>query len=167
MKYNTIYAFGENNETGIRSRQVPVWRGLISIVLSVIISEPDNYYGIDRILVCTGSGMYRLHCNISTPPPAVRPITHDVIHINKLHSLTREGASLTSLPKKKICPGFPYVWAQANTNQVIKLCYVMHKPFTNNITFSLACKQYISTDMYYIYIYIYICIYIYIYIYIY
>ena len=62
MKYNTIYAFGENNESGIRSRQVPVWRGLISIVLSVIISGPNNYYGIDRIPVCTGSGMYRLHC---------------------------------------------------------------------------------------------------------
>ena len=61
MKYNTIYAFGENNESGIRSRQVPVWRGLISIVLSVINSGPNNYYGIDRIPVCTGSGMYRLH----------------------------------------------------------------------------------------------------------
>ena len=62
MKYNTIYAFGENNESGIRSRQVPVLRGLISIVLSVINSGPNNYYGIDRIPVCTGSGMYRLHC---------------------------------------------------------------------------------------------------------
>ena len=62
MKYNTIYAFGENNEFGIRSRQVPVWRGLISIVLSVINSGPNNYYSIDRIPVCTGSGMYRLHC---------------------------------------------------------------------------------------------------------
>ena len=41
---------------------VPVWRGLISIVLSVINSEPNNYYGIDRIPACTGSGMYRLHC---------------------------------------------------------------------------------------------------------
>ena len=62
--YNTIYAFGENNESGIRSRQVPVWRGLISIVLSVINSGPNNYYGVDRIPVCrpTGSGMYRLHC---------------------------------------------------------------------------------------------------------
>ena len=46
----------------IRSRQVPVWRGLISIVLSVINSGPNIYYGIDRIPVCTGSGMYRLHC---------------------------------------------------------------------------------------------------------
>ena len=65
MEYNKIYAFGENNEAGIRSRQVPVWRGLISrppIVLSVINSGPNNYYGIDRIPVCTGSGMYRLHC---------------------------------------------------------------------------------------------------------
>ena len=62
MKYNTIYAFGENNESDIRSRQVPVWRGLISIVLSVINSGTNNYYGIDRIPVCTGSGMYRLHC---------------------------------------------------------------------------------------------------------
>ena len=62
MKYNTIYAAGENNESGIRSRQVPVWRGLISIVLSVINSGPNNYYDIDRIPVCTGSGMYRLHC---------------------------------------------------------------------------------------------------------
>ena len=62
MKYNTIYAFGGNNESGIRCRQIPVWRGLISIVLSVIKSGPNNYYGIDRIPVCTGSGMYRLHC---------------------------------------------------------------------------------------------------------
>ena len=57
-----MYAFGENNESGIRSRQVPVWRGLIGIVLSVINSGPNNYYGIDRTPVCTGSGMYRLHC---------------------------------------------------------------------------------------------------------
>ena len=63
MKYNTISAFGENNESGIRSRQVQVWRGLISIVLSVINSGPNKYYGIDRIPVCTGSGMDRLHCN--------------------------------------------------------------------------------------------------------
>ena len=62
VKYNTIYTFGENNESGIPSRQVPVWRGLISIVLSVINSGPNNYYGIDSISVCTGSGMYRLHC---------------------------------------------------------------------------------------------------------
>ena len=62
MKYNTIYASGKNNESGIGSRLVPVLRGLISIVLSVINSEPNNYYGIDRITVCTGSGMYRLHC---------------------------------------------------------------------------------------------------------
>ena len=62
MKYNAIYAFGGNNESGIRSRQVPVWRGLMSIVLSVINSRLNNYYGIDRIPVCTGSGMYRLHC---------------------------------------------------------------------------------------------------------
>ena len=59
---NTIFAFGENNESGIRSRQVPVWRGLISIVLSVINSGPNNYYGIDRIPVWTGSGMHRLYC---------------------------------------------------------------------------------------------------------
>ena len=62
VKYNTIYAFGENIKSGIRSRQVPVWRGLFSIVLSVINSRPNNYYGIDRIPVCTWSGMYRLHC---------------------------------------------------------------------------------------------------------
>ena len=62
MKHNTIHAFGENNESCNWSRQVPVWRGLISIVLSVINSGPNNYYGIDRIPVCTGSGMYRLHC---------------------------------------------------------------------------------------------------------
>ena len=49
MKYNTIYAFGGNNEFGIRSRQIPVWRGLISIVLSVINSGPNKYYGLDRI----------------------------------------------------------------------------------------------------------------------
>ena len=63
MKYNTIYAFGENNVSGIRSRHaVSVWRGSISIVLSVINSGPNNYYGIDKIPVCTGSSMYRLHC---------------------------------------------------------------------------------------------------------
>ena len=63
MKYNTIYAFGENNEVDrFRVEQVPVWRGLISIVLSEINLGPNNYYGIDRIPVCTGSGMYRLHC---------------------------------------------------------------------------------------------------------
>ena len=56
--------FGENNESGIRSRQGLVWRGLISIVLSVINSGPNNYNGIDRIPVCTGSAMYRLHCII-------------------------------------------------------------------------------------------------------
>ena len=56
------YACGENNESGVRSRHVPVWRGLISIILSVIHSGPNHYYGIDRIPVCTGSGMYRLHC---------------------------------------------------------------------------------------------------------
>ena len=60
--YNTIFAFGENNESGIRSRQVPVWRGLISIVLSVIDSGPNNYYGIDRIPVWMGSGIHRLYC---------------------------------------------------------------------------------------------------------
>ena len=62
VKYNTIYAFGENNESGIRRKQVPVWKGLISIVLSIINSRPNNYDSIDRIPVCTGSGMYRLHC---------------------------------------------------------------------------------------------------------
>ena len=36
-KYKTIYPFGENNETGFQSRQVPVWKGLISIVSSVIL----------------------------------------------------------------------------------------------------------------------------------
>ena len=60
VKYNIIYAFGENNKSGIRSRQVPVWRGLI-FFLSEINSGPNNYYGIDRIPVGTGSGMYRLH----------------------------------------------------------------------------------------------------------
>ena len=60
VKNNTIYALGGNNESGTRSRQVPVWRGLISVVSSVINSGPNNYYGID-IPVCTGSGMYRLH----------------------------------------------------------------------------------------------------------
>ena len=60
MKYNTINAFEENNDFGIRSKQVPVWRGLISIVLRVINSGPNDC--IDRIPVCTGSGMYRLHC---------------------------------------------------------------------------------------------------------
>ena len=34
----------------------------MSIFLSVINSAPKNYYGIDRITVCTESGMYRLHC---------------------------------------------------------------------------------------------------------
>ena len=62
MKYNTIYAFVENNESGIRRRQAPVWRWVISIVLSVIYSGTNNYYGIDRIPVCKRSGMYRLHC---------------------------------------------------------------------------------------------------------
>ena len=57
-----MHKFGENNESGIRSRQVPVWKGLISIVLRVINSGPNKYYGLDRIPVCTGSGMYRLHC---------------------------------------------------------------------------------------------------------
>ena len=54
VKFNAINAFGESNESGIRSRQVPVWRGLFSIVLKVINSGPNNYYGIDRIPVCTG-----------------------------------------------------------------------------------------------------------------
>ena len=36
--------------------------GLISIVLSVINSGPYNYYGTDRIPVCTGSGMCMLQC---------------------------------------------------------------------------------------------------------
>ena len=52
--------FGQNNEHGIRSRQVPVWRGLLSIVSSVINSGPNIYY--DRIPDCTRSGMYKLHC---------------------------------------------------------------------------------------------------------
>ena len=71
MKYNRIYAFGENKKSGIRSRQVPVWRGLISIVLSVINSGPNNYYGIDRIPVCTGSGMYLHSTVLSTNMPTV------------------------------------------------------------------------------------------------
>ena len=62
MKYNTISAFGKNNKFGIWSRQVPAWRGLICIVLSVINSGPNNHYGIGRIPVCTESGMYRMHC---------------------------------------------------------------------------------------------------------
>ena len=64
MKYNTIYAFGENNEAGIRSRQAPVWRGLINIVVSVINSGPNNYYGIDRITVCTGSVCRPTGCTV-------------------------------------------------------------------------------------------------------
>ena len=62
FEQHTIYSFGENIKSGIRSREVPVWRELISIVLSAINSGPKNYYGIDRIPVCTGSGMYSLHC---------------------------------------------------------------------------------------------------------
>ena len=46
----------------VKYNTIPVWRWLIRIVLSVINSGPNNYYGIDRIPVCTGSGMYRLHC---------------------------------------------------------------------------------------------------------
>ena len=52
----------ENNESGTRSRQVPVWKGLIGIALSVINSGPNNYYGINRIPDGRGCGMYRLHC---------------------------------------------------------------------------------------------------------
>ena len=62
-RLNTINAFGNNNESGIWSRQVPVWRGLISIFLSVDNLGPNIYYGIDRIPVCTGSDMYNLHCS--------------------------------------------------------------------------------------------------------
>ena len=51
MKYNTIYAFGKNNESGIRSRQVPVWGGLFSIVLCVVNSGPNYYYGIDFSII--------------------------------------------------------------------------------------------------------------------
>ena len=51
VKYTTIYAFGENNESGIRSRQVLVWKGLINIILMGINSGPNNYYGINRIPV--------------------------------------------------------------------------------------------------------------------
>ena len=40
----------------------PVFGGLISTVLSVINSGPNNYYGIDRSPGCTGFGMYMLHC---------------------------------------------------------------------------------------------------------
>ena len=36
----------------------PVFGGLISTVLSVINSGPNNYYGIDKSPGCTGSGMY-------------------------------------------------------------------------------------------------------------
>ena len=35
-----MYPFGENNESGFQSRQVPAWKGLISIALSVINSGP-------------------------------------------------------------------------------------------------------------------------------
>ena len=42
VKYNTIYAFWENIKSGIQSRKVPVWRGLINIVLSVINPGPNN-----------------------------------------------------------------------------------------------------------------------------
>ena len=37
VTYNTIHPFGENNEPGFQSRQVPFWKGFISIVLSVIL----------------------------------------------------------------------------------------------------------------------------------
>ena len=47
---------------GTQSRQVLVWRGLISTVSSVINTGPNNHYSIDGIPVCTGSGMHRLHC---------------------------------------------------------------------------------------------------------
>ena len=47
------YACGENNESSIRIRQVPVWRKLFCIILSVIHSGSNNYYdtnnNIDRI----------------------------------------------------------------------------------------------------------------------
>ena len=52
VKYKTIYAFWENNGSDIRSRQVPVWRGLISIVLSVINSGPNNR-AVDLSLIRT------------------------------------------------------------------------------------------------------------------
>ena len=35
---------------------------LISFVLSAINPGPNNHYGLDRIPVCTESGMSRLHC---------------------------------------------------------------------------------------------------------
>ena len=34
----------------------------VSIVLGVIISEPKDHYGSEMSPVCTGSGVYRLHC---------------------------------------------------------------------------------------------------------
>ena len=75
MKYNTIFVFGENNESCIGSRQAPVWKGLISIVLNVINSGPYNYYGIDRIPVYKGRYVqvalyhdYKLLCSISPLP---------------------------------------------------------------------------------------------------
>ena len=34
------------------------------MVLSIINPGPNNHYGLDRIPVCTGSGMCRLHCII-------------------------------------------------------------------------------------------------------
>ena len=73
VKYNTIYAFGENNESGIRSRQVLVWRGLIRIVLSVhvINSGPNNYSGIQDSGLYS-SGMYRMHCILLTIAPGVQ-----------------------------------------------------------------------------------------------
>ena len=89
MKYNAIYTSGENNESCIRSRQVPVRRGLISIVLSVIDSGPNNHYGIDGIPVCTGSGMYRLHCTyISVFDTCLDELT---VNTPKLFIIKRQG----------------------------------------------------------------------------
>ena len=58
VKYNTIYAFGENNKSGIRSRQVPVWRGLISIVLSV-----STGFRFVQGPVCTGCTVQEYYLN--------------------------------------------------------------------------------------------------------
>ena len=64
MKYHTIYPFGENNESGFQSIQVPVWKALLVLFRMQLIRDQNfnNHYGLDRTMVCTGSGMYRLHC---------------------------------------------------------------------------------------------------------
>ena len=52
------YACGGNNKSGIRSRQVPVWRGLISIVLSVIHSGSNNKHRAQKIKSFCSSSLW-------------------------------------------------------------------------------------------------------------